>query len=157
MFDTLRAMAAMIGGLFSTLLIVAVAIGAVLMVPFARRLLLRVLNLVPAAILLLVGIIAIPFWRLMSRLMNVLLRWLPVDALFVHALDRLAPWRVPHNPADLRALLLHDERLAAARLLWPEGVFPDLYRDVPDDVARPPYEDGRLIGRMHLAWLSDRH
>src|SRR5205823_4838299 len=76
---------------------------------------------------------------------------------FVHALDRLAPWRVPHNPADLRALLLHDERLAAARLLWPEGVFPDLYRDVPDDVARPPYEDGRLIGRMHLAWLSDRH
>jgi len=157
MFDILRTMAAMIGGLFSTLLIGAAAVGAVLMIPFARRLLLRVLNLVPAAILLVVGVIAIPFWRLMSRLMNVLLRLLPIDALFVRALDRLAPWRVAHNPGDVRALLLHGERSAAAQLLWPEAVFPDLYREVPDDVARPPYEDGRLIGRMHLAWLSDRH
>src|SRR5689334_3585069 len=116
MFETLRAMASMIGGLFSTLLVGAVAVGAVLMIPFARRLLLRVLNLVPAAILLLVGIIAIPFWGLMSRLMNALLRLLPVDGFFVRALDRLAPWRVPHNPGDVRALLLHGERLAAARL-----------------------------------------
>jgi hypothetical protein len=157
MLTEVRAMAGMLGGLLQTLLLVAVVIGGVLMIPFVRRFVLRVLNLVPATILLLVGIVAIPFWRPMSRLMQALLRWLPLDKLFVRTIDRVAPWGVARDAGDARAMLLHGERSTVARLLWPEAGYPDLYREVPDDVARPPYEDGRLIGRLRLDWLSDRH
>jgi hypothetical protein len=157
MLDYVRPLVGMIGGLMMPLAAAAGVIGAVLMIPFARRLLLRVLNLIPAAILLLVGIIAVPFWRPMSRLVQIALGWLPLDRLFVRTVDRVAPWGVQRDGSDARSMLVRGERAAVARLLWPEAGYPDLYREVPDDVARPPYEDGRLIGRLRLDWLSDRH
>lgn len=157
MLDTLRSLIAVGGGALSTLLFAAVAIAAALMIPFVRRLLLRVINLLPAAVLLAVGVVAIPFWRPMAWLMAKVFRVVPLDLHFARLVERLAQWRVSADANDPATLMLRGDRLGAARQLWSEAVFPDLYREVPDDVARPPFDDGRLIGGMRLDWLSDRH
>jgi hypothetical protein len=144
------------GHLLLMVVLAAAAVVAMAMFPGPRRFVLRVIKLIPAAVFALLGVIAIPLWGLTSLLMNYVLRLLPIDALCSRAVVRLSQWRVPARD-ELRALLLRGEREAAAKLLWSEAVFPDLYREVPDDVARPPFDDGRLIGGMRLSWLADRH
>lgn len=157
MLDTLRGLVGMVGGALGTIVVVAVAIAAAMMIPAVRRLALRVLNLLPAAVLMGVGVVAIPFWRPMRWLMARLFRIVPLDRHFARLVDRLSQWRLPAGDDSPQVLMLRGDRRGAAQRLWSETVFPDLFRDVPDDVARPPYDDGRLIGGMRLDWLGDRH
>ncbi|MBX3607303.1 MAG: type IV secretion system DNA-binding domain-containing protein [Piscinibacter sp.] len=157
MLDALRLLGGGLGSVIGTVLLIGVAFAVALAVPFVRRIALRALNLLPAVLLFAVGFVAIVFWRPMDWLMARLLRVVPLDRHVAGLVDRLSQWRLAPARTDLPALLVRGDRREAALQLWPESVFPDLYRDVPDDVARPPFDDGRLIGGMRLDWLGDRH
>lgn len=157
MLDTLRGLTGMVGGALSTIVIVAVAVAAALMIPFVRRLVLRAINFVPAAILVLLGLVAIPFWRPMNWLMARLFKLVPLDVQFARFVERVSQWGLPDGASSPQTLMVRGDRCGVAKRLWSEASFPDLYREVPDDVARPPYDDGRLIGGMRLDWLGDRH
>lgn len=137
-------------------LLIPMAVIAAFRFRIVRRVFFFVVNLFPAAILALLGIVAIPLWRLMNFLSGILLRLLPLDRGFEGFLTRLSQWRL-RSVEHLDALLLRGERRAVAEVLWPQETFPDLYREVPDDVIRPPFDDGRLVGGMRLAWLADRY
>jgi TraM recognition site of TraD and TraG len=138
------------------LLAVAVGIVVLLKVPMLRRWFFRVVNLLPAALLYVVGCLAMPLWWLADLLVGRLLRIVPLDSMGGGVLQWLGQ-RIPGFRAPVQARLLGGERRAAAQLLWPEATYPDLYREVPEDVVRPPYDDGRLIGGLRLHWLADRH
>ncbi len=107
------------------------------------------IGLLPAAVLSLVGLLAIPLWRPVGWATELLLRVLP--------LDRLVAWtlRLPERVA--RSPLLRGERRAYAERVWPPAAFPDLYQPIPADLARPSWEDGRLLGGVPVTWLADRH
>ena len=139
------------------LLGVIVVIAAAFKFPGVRRVVFFVINLVPAAILALVGIVALPFWKLIDLMVSWLLRLVPIDTQFSRWLDRLGRFRVSRRRDPVNVALLSGQRLEAAQRLWPESSHPDLYREVPEDLARPPYDDGRLIGGMRLHWLADRY
>lgn len=153
-------------GLFGLLLTVAIVVGLALMIrsnfPRLWRLILQAINLVPAAILAIIGVCAIPLWWLMSKLVAALQKLLPIDSGFAHWIERWAQWGVSSDTVTARSnplsgMLVAGMRREAAEHLWPEALFPDLYRNVPDDIVRPPYDDGRLIGGTRLTWLADRH
>jgi TraM recognition site of TraD and TraG len=150
-----------LGGFGALVIVATLLIGAAFAirsaVPWLWKLLVRLVNLIPAAILAAMGVCAIVFWRIVSWLVTRTLARLPLDAAVAGAIDRLARLRTSwiHNPIQL--LLVRGQRQAAAQALWPESVYPDLYREVPRDVARPPYDDGRLLGGMRFTWLADRH
>jgi hypothetical protein len=145
----------------SVILAILLAAGVAFLVrstmPRLWRRLVQLVNLIPAGILAVVGIFAIPFWRLVNWLVTKTLGKLRVDAAVVDAIERLARIRAYSIQDPIQQLLIRGQRRAAAEALWPESVYPDLYRAVPADVARPPYDDGRLLGGMRLAWLADRH
>lgn len=143
--------------LLGILLIAGVAFLIRSTMPRLWRPLVQLVNLIPATILAVVGLFAIPFWRLVSWLVGKTLGRLRLDAAAVGAIDRLARIRVASIQDPVQLLLVRGQRRAAAEALWPESLFPDLYRAVPADVARPPYDDGRLLGGMRLTWLADRH
>lgn len=143
--------------LLAILVIAAAAFVIRSTLPWLWRPLVTLANLIPAAILTVIGLLAIPLWRLVSWLVTKSLAKLPVDAVVVRAIDRLARIRANSIRNPIQNLLVRGERLAAAAALWPDSVYPDLYREVPKDVARPPYDDGRLIGGMRFTWLADRH
>jgi TraM recognition site of TraD and TraG len=155
--DSLQMIFGAFSGFLGPVLAAALALAAALMFPRVRRFIVRVVNLVPAAILVVVGVFAIPLWRLMNYLVNLILRVLPVDAMLVRLMERCSLWGVPAVRNSVAPMLVRGERRETAQFFWPESVFPDLYREVPDDVARPPYDDGRLVAGLRLDWLSDRH
>ncbi|HUA87986.1 MAG TPA: type IV secretion system DNA-binding domain-containing protein, partial [Steroidobacteraceae bacterium] len=145
-----------LGSLILPLLAVGVGIVVLLKVPMLRRLFFRTVNLLPALLLYLVGCLALPLWWLANLLVGRLLRIVPLDALGGRALEWLGQ-HLPGGRTVLQAALLRGDRLGAAQLLWPKASHPDLYSEVPRDVLRPPYDDGRLIGGLRLHWLADRH
>ncbi|MGE4430264.1 MAG: hypothetical protein AB7E05_05915 [Sphingobium sp.] len=49
------------------------------------------------------------------------------------------------------------DRAAFARELWPEERYPFLYQEVPEDIRRPLWEDGKLVGGQDIPWMADRH
>lgn len=59
--------------------------------------------------------------------------------------------------AGHRDPLVAGDRLAAAKVMWPEGQWPTLYRDIPADIRRPVVWDGRLYGGTSVTWLAWRH
>jgi hypothetical protein len=123
--------------------------------PRLWRLIVQAINLVPAAILAITGVFAIPLWWLMKRIVGALLKLFPADTAFVRALASFSQLFASRNA--LEQLLISGERRKVSEALWPEATYPDLYRAVPDDLIRPPYDDGRLIGGARLTWLADRH
>lgn len=46
-------------------------------------------------------------------------------------------------------------RRAAAEIFWPTNLYPHFYAPVPADLARPPFEDGRLHGDVPLEFMAD--
>lgn len=148
----------LVGGVGSLLLpAIAIAVGLFIAfkVPRLRRIILRAVNLLPAVLLYVVGVLALPLWWLADLLVGRVLRLVPLDVLLSRALEWLGGRGA--GGGSVRSGLLRGERRAVAEQLWPEPAHPDLYREVPRDVLRPPYDDGRLIGGLRLAWLADRH
>lgn len=178
-----------VSGIITLVLIGGAVVFAASRFAIVRRGLFFVINLFPAVFLWVLGIIAIPLWRLMDRVVGFLLRRIPIDAMFARWVDRLGQVLLP-KPKSARAatpgamvktekadgggelaaaqtataatdsvptLLLRGQRRAVSESMWPAEWFPDLYRDVPPDVLRPPYDDGRLIGGLRLHWLADRY
>ena len=130
------------------LLAVGVALLVLLAVPLARRFIFKLFNLIPAALMLMVGIGALIFARPIAWTVNRVpfLAWL--CGLFARGVARLG---------KRQAGLAAGDRMAIAREFWPEERFPYLYSDVPDDIRRPLWEDGKLIGGRDIAWMADRH
>ena len=154
-------LAAGLAGLFGFIVTVGIVVGIGFLVrsnfPRVWRVILQAINLIPAAILALAGLFAIPLWWLMRRLVTALLKFMPVDAAFVRGLERCSQFGLSASRDGISRLLVSGERRELCQHLWPERLFPDLYRTVPDDLVRPPYDDGRLIGGARLTWLVDRH
>jgi len=155
-----------LAGLFGLLVTAAIVAGLALVIrsnfPRLWRLILQAVNLIPAGILAIIGVFAIPLWWLMSKLVAALQKLLPIDSGFAHMIESWAQWGVSKGTLTGRSnpfpgMLVAGLRREAAEHLWPEPLFPDLYRPVPDDVVRPPYDDGRLVGGTRMAWLADRH
>ena len=144
------------GSLVLPLLAAAVGIVILFKVPFVRRLLFRAVAVLPAVLLYGVGCLAFPLWWITDRLVGRLLRVVPLESGGSHALEWVGQRLRPAN-GPVGAALLRGERLGVAQMLWPKETYPDLYCDVPPDVARPPFDDGRLIGGLRLHWLADRH
>jgi hypothetical protein len=121
----------------------------ILAVPFVRRIAWTGVKLFPAAALLAIGVMAVPFWRSLSWAMTRTPLSVRVGGYFAGMIERFG--RTSSNPLTL------GKREEVARELWPEERYPFLYHDVPDDIVRPLWEDGRLIGGRGIPWLADRH
>ncbi|MBB2164652.1 type IV secretion system DNA-binding domain-containing protein [Gluconacetobacter sp. 1b LMG 1731] len=95
--------------------------------------------------------------RLWSRLID---RLIPhgvtsrIDAFCEPA--RLDKWLAARTAGTGNPLLDGDIR-AAANATWPEDRYRWLYRNIPDDLVRPPTWDGRLPGGIPVTWLAWRH
>src|SRR5450432_2769945 len=126
--DSLQMIFGAFSGFLGPVLAVALALAAALMFPRVRRFIVRVVNLVPAAILVVVGVFAIPLWRLMSYLVNLILKVLPADTMLVRLMERCSLWGVPAVRNSVTPMLVRGERRETAQFFWPESVFPDLYR-----------------------------
>ena len=100
-----------------------------------------------AALMALFGVIAFASWWLAAIVARMIFGRLP-GTLAVR-LEAMAGRGGDH--------LRQGKREEVARRLWNEERFPFLYCDVPADLFRPLYEDGKLIGGVGLTWLADRH
>ncbi len=140
------------GGIIGIILGILILAGLVYLALQWRRLQRAVvfaLLLVPAVVIWLVGVIAIPLWKPVGWLTDRLLGLIPLNRRFQGVLTgRRRRWR---------AALLAGDRQTHAHVVWPPAIYPELYQAVPDDLYRPPYEDGRLLGGVPIAWLADRH
>lgn len=145
----------------STVLAILLIVGIAFLIrstmPRVWRRLVQLVNLIPAAILTVIGVFAIPFWWIVSWIVTRTLERVPLDAAVAGAIERVARIGTTGIRNPIQLLLIRGQRRAAAEALWPEAAYPDLYREVPADVARPPYDDGRLLGGMRFTWLADRH
>jgi hypothetical protein len=121
------------------------------------RIIVFLFNLFPAMILVAAGAASILLWRPVNSLVTRLLNWVPIETHFCRALESLSQWWLPKGVDGLKSRLIRGEREEVARALWPQVEFPDLYQEVPDDVVRPPFDDGRLVGGLRLQWLGDRY
>lgn len=122
---------------------------AVLVVPSARRLMLRLLNIIPAITLFVVGLAALPLWKPLHWLISRVGFLSGLVASLARAAERLGTRKQGIASGD---------RLAFAKEAWPEDRFAFLYSDeLPEDIRRPLWEDGRLIGGYNLTWMADRH
>lgn len=70
--------------------------------------------------------------------------------------DRLSEWLEARTAGTNNPLLSGDVK-AAANATWPEAKYRWLYKDIPDDLVRPPTWDGRLPGGVPVTWLAWRH
>jgi hypothetical protein len=138
----------LMSGWLPYLLLSLAALALLLAVPFTRGLLLTALKAIPAAALLVLGALALPLWWPVKWLVNRVPLLQHAGAFFATGVERLG------RRADL---LNRGEREQAAREIWPEARFPFLYGDVPDDIVRPLWEDGKLIGGRDIPWMADRH
>ena len=108
------------------------------------------LNLVPAIVLFVLGILALPFWGLALGFAGKLLRILPLDSLAERLLVFVG--------SKSSSFLCQGNRRIFALQKWPEATYTYLYMDnIPEDICRPIYEDGKLVGGYDIAWLADRH
>jgi hypothetical protein len=106
------------------------------------------LRMMAAAILWAVGVCSYPIWWFVKPISDRLFNLLGLEALGETLLGMAAGKADPLRQGDRRAV---------AERLWPPALFPDLYEAVPDDLRRPIYEDGRLVGGVGVHWLADRH
>lgn len=106
-------------------------------------------GIIPAIILFLFGVFAVILWRPVGWLADRLADILPIERWAVDVLE----WKVDRS----YSLLVRDDRQEFSQKIWPRKDYPDLYQDVPEDIKRPPYEDGRLIGGIGITWLTDRY
>lgn len=113
-----------------------------------RNIIVFFLKLIPALILFLMGFVALIVWVPVSWLADRIANILPIENLAVDILER----RSARSPS----LLIRDDRRTFAERTWPPAEYPDLYQLVPEDIKRPPYEDGRLLGGIGIVWLADR-
>lgn len=129
------------------LVLIVLAVAA-LMVPFTRALILKLLNLIPAIILFLVGIAAVVLWRPVGWVVAKVPILAGAAAHFARGVAYLGRRKTG---------LACGDRAGVARELWPEERFPFLYQSVPEDIRRPLWEDGKLIGGHDIPWMADRH
>jgi hypothetical protein len=120
-----------------------------LRLPVTRQYVRFALVIVPAIYLWFTGVIALLLWRPVSAASDFILRHIPLD----RAISKLL--LLPARTTD-DALLTGDRHRFAVQV-WQTDEFPDLYQAVPDDIRRPLYEDGRLLGGIGINWLADRH
>lgn len=114
----------------------------------ARQIIAFVFKLIPAALLFLFGAVAYILWLPVGWLSDRMVTLLPVERIALLVLDKAARSR--------GSWLVQGEREAFAKSVWPMHQYPDLYTAVPDDIKRPPFEDGRLLGGIGIGWLADR-
>src|ERR1700743_215242 len=85
-----------IAGLFGLAVTIAIIVGIAMVIrsnfPRLWRLILQAVNLIPAGILAIVGVFAIPLWWLMNRLVGMLLKIAPVDSGVAHLLEKGGPF-----------------------------------------------------------------
>ena len=157
-------------GLAFTVIAAFAAIILIIRIRAVRSFLLSMIGLIPALPLMGMALIAALFWRVFLRLAALLPFSQSFTQTFLKVINgREAESATPAKPsADRFAVLDEDEavtaqapdyqkRLEMARSVWPEERFPYLYRNVPEDLQRPLFEDGRLPGGVPLTWLADRH
>ncbi|MCG2841050.1 type IV secretion system DNA-binding domain-containing protein [Sandaracinobacter sp. RS1-74] len=121
---------------------------AVLLIPAVRRFILRIFAIPPALALFALGGLDWLLRRPVSWLFaRTALPGRIVDA-FTRIVERIGKGKVGLPSGD---------REAVARELWPEDRYPFLYGEVPDDICRPLWEDGKLIGGQGIPWMADRH
>lgn len=155
-----------------SILALAAGLFVVLRIKFLRQIALSLIGVIPAIVLALLSLVALVFWRsalwLVSK--SPILRFLATW--FVYAVHYAGEKAEPEikdadrgkdEDKDKRAEEAQVEAMFArrsaelARSIWPEEVYPFLYQDVPEDIRRPVWEDGRLIGGLPVTWLADRH
>lgn len=128
--------------------LLAIGGAGLLVIPATRRLIFRILKLLPAAALALIGIFAIPLWRPVTWVLARIPFLNRSGDLFTAWIAWLGQGRDP---------LTQGHREQVAREMWPAARFPFLYTDVPADILRPLWEDGKLIGGRDIPWMADRH
>lgn len=125
-----------------------IVVAILLAIPLTRRLILALLNLIPAAILFVLGIAALFLWRPVGWIVERVPILSEAAARFSRAVEHFGA---------RKAGLASGDRAGVARELWPENRFPFLYEDLPDDIRPPLWEDGKLIGGYDIPWMADRH
>ncbi|SRR5579862_3515628 len=103
--------------------------------------------LIPALYLAVIGIFGPLLWWPARQLTSLLGLVLPIDWLMRRLLA---------VGAGTGSLLTQGERRAFAEQIWPPAFYPELYTAIPEDIVRPVYEDGRLLGGVPISWLADR-
>ena len=117
---------------------------------FVRRLFLWAVTLPAAFVLLITWAWSLVVWKPASFLATKLTHLLK--------LSELADWLIGERNESSSFPLCRGEREVVAKGLWPPEKFPFLYtKDIPSDIVRPLYEDGRLIGGYSIDLLADRH
>lgn len=114
-----------------------------------RALLWGILALPPAAYVAAFSVIGGLFWGPARHVALALERKLQVTT----RIESLLGWLGHRSEQPL----LRGDMLAEAQRRWPSETYPFLYTPVPEDIERPVWEDGRLIGGYDVAWLADRH
>lgn len=129
-------------------LVIAAVVALALLFAPTRKLLRKALNLIPALALFAIGLAASVLWKPV----NWLIARVP---LLTNASERFAGGveRIGTRKTGLPA----GDRAAIARELWPEQRYPFLYQEVPEDIRRPLWEDGKLVGGQDIPWMADRH
>jgi hypothetical protein len=128
--------------------IVLVALVILALFPPIRGVIVSAFNVLPALALFALGCLE---WLLRKPL-----GWLSARApLLGRVADRFAA-TIERFGARKEGLPAGD-REDVARELWPEERYPFLYNPVPDDIRRPLWEDGKLVGGHDIPWMADRH
>jgi hypothetical protein len=158
MFDTLWLYGQRIGGLVIPMLntplgLIAFGLAAIAILWLVSRVvrlpLLRTILFLPAAACLaVIGLFGLVLWGPVRNVTGLLLRIIPLDRAVTTILV-VPTW-------FSSSLLVRGERRKCAEAIWAPARFPDLYETVPADIARPVYEDGRLLGGVPMRWLADR-
>ena len=107
-----------------------------------------ILFLPAAACLAVIGLFGLVLWWPVRKFTQLILLIVPLDRVITTIL--IAPTWFSSS------LLLRGQRRKFAEAIWAPARFPDLYETVPPDIARPVYEDGRLLGGVPIRWLADR-
>ncbi|MCR2832398.1 type IV secretory system conjugative DNA transfer family protein [Parerythrobacter lacustris] len=133
--------------------VLAYAIGAItllilLLIPFTRKIIFAILNLIPAFALFVLGFASLALWKPVAWLCARVPALARIMDQFAAGVERLGTRKVGLPAGD---------REAVARAMWPENRYPFLYSEVPDDIRRPLWEDGKLIGGQDIPWMADRH
>ncbi len=126
-----------------------IAIVLILQIGIVQRLVLGFLALFPAAILMLLSLLAVPLWRP--------LLWVVSRVSLLDAVPARVEGSVNWLARRKKDKLVQGEREAFAKSIWATDDYPWLYEEVPEDIRRPLWEDGRLPGGFDLTWLADRH
>lgn len=137
-----------------TLMAIApLAIGAIIVIGLlvfepTRALILGALNLIPSFALFVVWVFASVLWTPTMWLVGRVPLLGRVGDLFAAAIERIGKRKQGVAAGD---------RAAIAQEMWPQARFPFLYTEVPDDIRRPLWEDGKLVGGREIPWMADRH